>query len=1318
MPHTPLSTRRQMELLHELQQLADWRATEEARIAAALRKESAAAAEEFESTAQSLHKQYSTQRRDLETQFAEAKQAVEAGLEQDRALATRELAAAIDRLDAEESDALAAAKQRAQEAQWEAMAVFDASKDKPEQHWAKASKLVAVQRQQLEGLQRDADALLGMRRLKRPEASFEEAPDESADQDPASDAAERLRALLSELREAVLAMQGQKLPTLFLEGGGPWGWLVGAVAIGAVIAAFLGESFSAAGIGAALGGLVVAGMLWGWLLPKSRRQTYDKYREVVRGVATGLTLAQQALADAKAASQAEAAAIVRRRDEDVRTADVERDRAVNASRTHRADEVARLEAETVRRIAELEQKCEADLAAVDAKYPPLLAANEADRDAAEHANNSQYEARRAEAQRLHDAEFAALAERWLGGFRQIADELRGMAARAAELCPDWNETRWDDWNRPTVPPEGIALGRFELPLSVVKHGVPSDPALALPTTWLPLTAAISIAEHPRLVATADGPGRAAAVKVLQLAMLRTLAALPAGLLRFTLIDPAGLGENFGPFMHLADYDEQLAPKQVLTEPKRIEERLTIVTAHMEKVLQKYLRNEFATLAEYNAQAGEVAEPYHVVVAANFPAGFSEIAARRLLAIAEAGPRCGVYVLMSVDRSLRLPYEIKLEPFLHNAMHLDWHEGRFVWQYPLFEKLPLELDELPAPERLNEVLRRAAQDSKTASRVEVAFDRVAPAPETVWTGDTGRELVVPIGRAGAKEMQSLRLGRGTAQHALISGKTGSGKSTLLHALVTNAALHYGPDQVEFYLIDFKKGVEFKTYAAERLPHARVIAIESEREFGVSVLERLDAELRRRGELYRAHAVQDLGGFRAAAPDVPMPRTLLIIDEFQELFVADDKLAQDAGLLLDRLVRQGRAFGVHVILGSQTLAGAYSLARSTLGQMAVRIALECSEADAHLILSDENPAARLLTRPGEAIYNDQNGLTSGNQPFQVAWLPDDQRRQYLHELRDRPVPRAAALEPAIVFEGNMPADVRTNSELAAAVAGRVEALEPTLWLGAAVRIEPPTSLVLRRQSGQHLAILGNDEASALGIMSTAAAAILGQLGDRGAQIVVLNGARPESDHRDAWRTIAAALGALGAGANGAAVDAATTGGSPLTGQAIQVVAPRDAAAVVVALADEAQRRAASSEESPPARFLFIHDVSQIRDLRVVEDDFSFSSAKKAPGADRRFRELLREGPAVGIHVVLWCDSYNALSRAIDRITLRELDFRIALPMSAADSTSFIESPAAGRLGEHRALLYRDDLGTQTKFRPYGAPTPERLAWLAKRSGLAVG
>ena len=213
-----------------------------------------------------------------------------------------------------------------------------------------------------------------------------------------------------------------------------------------------------------------------------------------------------------------------------------------------------------------------------------------------------------------------------------------------------------------------------------------------------------------------------------------------------------------------------------------------------------------------------------------------------------------------------------------------------------------------------------------------------------------------------------------------------------------------------------------YAAMELPHARVIAVESEREFGLSVLQRLDVELKERGEIYRQLGCQDLAGYREARPEVPMPRVLLVIDEFQEFFVEDDKIAQEVTLLLDRLVRQGRAFGMHVILGSQTLGGQYSLPKATLGQMAVRIALQCSEADAHLILSEDNTAARLLTRPGEAIYNDANGMMEGNNLFQVVWLSDERREKYLERIQEMCREQNIQKPPPIVFEGNLPAEVR--------------------------------------------------------------------------------------------------------------------------------------------------------------------------------------------------------------------------------------------------------------------------------------------------------
>ena len=159
-------------------------------------------------------------------------------------------------------------------------------------------------------------------------------------------------------------------------------------------------------------------------------------------------------------------------------------------------------------------------------------------------------------------------------------------------------------------------------------------------------------------------GKAEANRLLQTMMIRFLTSIPPGKVRFTIIDPVGLGENFAAFMHLADYDELLVTSRIWTEARDIEQRLTDLTEHMENVIQKYLRNEFETIEEYNADAGEVAEPFRVLVVANFPANFNENAARRLVSIVASGARCGVYALISVDTKLNMPagFQLKdLEP---------------------------------------------------------------------------------------------------------------------------------------------------------------------------------------------------------------------------------------------------------------------------------------------------------------------------------------------------------------------------------------------------------------------------------------------------------------------------------------------------------------------------------------------------------------------------------------------------------------------------------------------------------------------------------
>ncbi|MCX6864913.1 MAG: FtsK/SpoIIIE domain-containing protein [Verrucomicrobia bacterium] len=589
-----------------------------------------------------------------------------------------------------------------------------------------------------------------------------------------------------------------------------------------------------------------------------------------------------------------------------------------------------------------------------------------------------------------DKALGAIARSWCHDVVPWGDRLVALDETSRQWFPAWTPARCAAWEPPAVAPPAVRIGRIEVDVAKLSGGLPGDARFALPANGhLSAPFALGFPDHGSILLESDGSDAGAATRALHGIALRLLAAHPPGRASFVFIDPVGLGKDFAGLMHLADYEETLIHHRIWTQSTQIEERLAEVNDHIEKVIQMYLRDEFANITAYNEQAGTIAEKYRFVVIAGFPAAFSDTAAKRLLSIAASGARCGVHLLIQRDLRQPAPDPALDDELRRTCLRLALRDGVFHWVGAPTGADVIVLDEPPSAQDSITLVHRIGRASVDSNRVEVPFSQIAPPPDEIWQTETRDELRVPIGRTGAKKLQMLAIGKGTRQHVLVAGKTGSGKSTLFHVIITNLALWCNPAQVEFYLVDFKKGVEFKCYAAKHLPHARVVAIESDREFALSVLQRVDAELKRRGELFRRAGAQDLAGYLRAAGREAMPRTLLLIDEFQEFFTEDDAVAQEASLLLDRVVRQGRAFGIHVILGSQTLGGAYTLARATLGQMVIRIALQCNETDAHLIMDDDNPAPRMLTRPGEGIYNDQAGSLAANSPFQIVWLPEDER-----------------------------------------------------------------------------------------------------------------------------------------------------------------------------------------------------------------------------------------------------------------------------------------------------------------------------------------
>ncbi len=122
------------------------------------------------------------------------------------------------------------------------------------------------------------------------------------------------------------------------------------------------------------------------------------------------------------------------------------------------------------------------------------------------------------------------------------------------------------------------------------------------------------------------------------------------------------------------------------------------------VIQKYLRNEFETIEDYNAEAGEVAEPFRYLVVANFPANFSEAACRRLVSIVSSGARCGVYTLISVDTKMQMPQGFKLSDLEQHCVNFIWKDDHFQWKDEDFGALPLMLDKPPAVDLFTQIVR--------------------------------------------------------------------------------------------------------------------------------------------------------------------------------------------------------------------------------------------------------------------------------------------------------------------------------------------------------------------------------------------------------------------------------------------------------------------------------------------------------------------------------------------------------------------------------------------------------------------------------------
>ncbi|MGN6216035.1 MAG: FtsK/SpoIIIE domain-containing protein [Solirubrobacterales bacterium] len=883
------------------------------------------------------------------------------------------------------------------------------------------------------------------------------------------------------------------------------------------------------------------------------------------------------------------------------------------------------------------------------------------------------------------------------GLRATADaRLREAVSRLAETTRRLPPAM-TPWNSPAWPAWSPALTHSEVLAGMLHPQADRIPGRNRDFAWdVRIPTFVSIREPLQLVhRRAD---RELAHSLTRSLLLRALACTPPGKLRLSIFDPTGLGQSVSSLLDLGEYDRDLIGGKVWSSSEDLQRLLVEHTAHIEQVIQKYLRSEYATLDEFNAAAGEIAEPYRLLVILDSPAGFEQRSAMELRRVLENGARCGVATLLVTDEDLE-PADGLALPALPSDLR-TLRIGRPLEQigerrFPIPLALSPETETQAPPETVASIVAQVGKAARDTTRSAVTFEasfrlfgkaategrkrglpllsRQVDAADSSswWTQTTLESVAAPIGQRGARDVAVLTFDSSNHSGALLVGRPGSGKSTLLHTFIAGITTLYGPEELELHLIDFKEGVEFKVYASHALPHARTVAVESDREFGVSVLKTLEAELSRRGSLLRgsAEAHSSLQSLREATGE-RLPRIVLVFDEFQVLFARNDELGALAAETLETLIRQGRGFGIHVLLGSQSLAGLDALGSHVPQLLPVRILLPAAEGDAFKVLGEGNGEGVALTNAGEGILNMSGGAVEANERFTGALIEESARAARVEAMRAKADAAGFQRRP-IVFEGNAP--IPADLVPAAQVAGEIGAAPfATLRLrfGAPMVVSGTADVDLRRESGANAILVARDASpdsqgpNGFSLPQAVAANVILSAIARHASVEVVDFLPID----EGLEEIVAPL---------------------LEVDAISLSRRRQVPELLARVHQEVQRRLAEDDLSAPPILLVLYGMHRARDFD--QDSVDYDAEMDLPGL---LSEIMRDGPEVGVHAFLSFDTVKSIDRRLPSRALQEASWRLAGRMSVDDSSSLLGSDAAGSLREQQLFAVNEDRGVSLR------------------------
>lgn len=876
---------------------------------------------------------------------------------------------------------------------------------------------------------------------------------------------------------------------------------------------------------------------------------------------------------------------------------------------------------------------------------------------------------------------------------QLEAQARRSAAVLANLplttAGSWREERWKSWDVATSREAPII--RFG---SLVEQRANGN--LRLPA-YAPF-----IGQNRTIIITSKGRGVEKGAALLQSLVTRTALMLPHQT-RYTLLDPAGNGLAFPMRRYLPLVRENSGD---------VRRDLDEVTKDVQRIIEAYL-DASVTSFELVPDEIRINERFQFVFAADFPNQYDRRAIEALQSVANTGTKAGVYTFIHYNQNIELPRDLSMDGF-KNAFYVSADEEDTLTKI----NLKLQIDSAPPPDLQSQVFQVLSQ-AKPPERL-LDWDSLVGMEENAWWNENGARIIeAPIGARTGNER--LRVWFGVNQenkpcaHGMLGAMTGAGKSNLYHVLICGLAVRYSPEELRLYLIDGKDGVEFQPY--RHLPHAEVVSLRSSPELSRSVLAELIAEKEYRNAIFARVGVNDFSSYRAKGqPQGNLPRVLLLVDEYQELFEGDKDGIASNHLL--QLSQQGRSAGIHMLLASQRFGAAGMLNQTGIfGNIHLLMAMQMKAADISALTEFGRRGKALIATcdlPGKIVVNDQGGDDEANRAGKVAYLNATRREQILQKLIEKAqILPDESLPRRVVFNGKAQpvltenpyvaallryrtwptaADLETfaREEVATGGLGIIDwfaAEHPrVLWLGQQFNVRGQAMLILRRRVGEHGLVVGSTNAARYGMLAAALTTLALNGSPTATRFVILD----RSIKGAQWSNV---LGAVDE--------------SVLTPAGFSVQFSRNSAdlePLLGQLLDELDRRRRLGEEGvarEPSLVVTLTELDTIETMRRKADAYG-GLADSAQG--EKLKRLYLEGSPLGIHLLLSFSGVRPLANVIDeRRGLVHFRHRVALQMSEDESHAFVRSRKASQLQIEGpspiCALYLDTESDQSiRFKPY--------------------